>query len=203
MKTSEPLESFLEKTFGALDGVLDGYKAEMNGQEVGTLKSLGNGIARVEGLPGVRSEELILFPDNVLGMVFNVDATEVGVILLGESPALKAGAEVKRTRRILEVPVGEGLIGRLVDPMGRPLDGLGPVGCAERRPVEREAPEIMDRAPVTVPLQTGLKVVDALIPIGRGQRELILGDRQTGKTAIALDTIINPVSYTHLTLPTN
>lgn len=191
MKTSEPLESFLEETFAALDGVLDGYGAEMNGQEVGTLKSLGNGIARVEGLPGVRSEELILFPDNVLGMVFNVDATEVGVILLGESPMLKAGSEVKRTRRILEVPVGEGLIGRLVDPMGRPLDGLGPVGCAERRPVEREAPEIMDRAPVTVPLQTGLKVVDALIPIGRGQRELILGDRQTGKTAIALDTIIN------------
>ena len=152
---------------------------------------MGHGIARVEGLPGVRSEELLLFPDNVLGMVFNVDATEVGVILLGESPTLKAGAEVKRTRRILEVPVGEGLIGRLVDPMGRPLDGLGAIGGPEWRPVEREAPEIMDRAPVTVPLQTGLKVVDALIPIGRGQRELILGDRQTGKTAIALDTIIN------------
>ena len=191
MKTSDALRSFLEDTFTALDDVLGAYRGEMNGQEVGTLSFVGHGIARVEGLPGVRSEELLLFPDNVLGMVFNVDATEVGVILLGESATLKAGAEVKRTRRILEVPVGEGLIGRLVDPMGRPLDGLGAIRGAERRPVEREAPEIMDRAPVTVPLQTGLKVVDALIPIGRGQRELILGDRQTGKTAIALDTIIN------------
>ena len=113
MKTSEALRSFLEETFTALDDVLGGYRAEMNGQEVGTLSFVGHGIARVEGLPGVRSEELLLFPDNVLGMVFNVDATEVGVILLGESATLKAGAEVKRTRRILEVPVGEGLIGRL------------------------------------------------------------------------------------------
>jgi F-type H+-transporting ATPase subunit alpha len=191
LKTSEGLSSFLEGTFTDLDDVLRGYRAELKTQEVGTVKSLGYGIARVEGLPGVRSEELVSFPDNVLGMVLNVDATEVGVILLGESPTLKAGFEVKRTRRILEVPVGRGLIGRLVDPMGRPLDGLGAIGGSERRPVERAAPEIMDRAPVTVPLQTGLKVVDALIPIGRGQRELILGDRQTGKTAIALDTIIN------------
>ncbi len=191
MQKSEAFKSFLDETFTALDGVLEGYKTAIDAQEVGTLSFVGQGIARVEGLLSARSEELILFPDNVLGMVFNVDTTEVGVILLGESPTLRAGSEVRRTRRILEVPVGEGLIGRVVDPMGRPLDGLGPVGGAERRPVEREAPAIMDRAPVTVPLQTGLKVIDALIPIGRGQRELILGDRQTGKTAIALDTIIN------------
>ena len=191
MEKSEALKAFLDETFATIDGVLERYKADLKGQEVGTLNYIGQGIARVEGLLGVRSEELVLFRDNVLGMVFNIDPSEVGVILLGESPTLKAGSEVRRTGRILQVPVGESLIGRLVDPMGRPLDDLGPLRTSKWLPVEREAPEIMDRAPVTVPLQTGLKVVDALIPIGRGQRELVLGDRQTGKTAIALDTIIN------------
>jgi F-type H+-transporting ATPase subunit alpha len=191
LQKSDTFKSVVDETFTTLNGVLEGYNAKIDAQEVGAVSFVGQGIARVEGLPGVRSEELILFSDNVLGMVFNIDATEVGVILLGESPMLGAGSEVRRTRRILEVPVGEELIGRVVDPMGRPLDGLGPVGGAEQRPVEREAPAIMDRAPVTVPIQTGIKVIDALVPIGRGQRELILGDRQTGKTAIALDTIIN------------
>ncbi|MCK4391054.1 MAG: alternate F1F0 ATPase, F1 subunit alpha [Desulfobacterales bacterium] len=191
MEENAALKSFLDDTFTAFDAVLEGHRAEPKGREVGTVNYIGQGIARLRGLPGVKSEELVRFPGDVLGMVVNVDPSEVGVILLGESPMLKAGSEVRRTGRVLEVPVGDGLIGRVLDPMGRPLDNLGPVSTSERRPVEREAPEIMDRDPVTVPLQTGLKVVDALIPIGRGQRELILGDRQTGKTAIALDTIIN------------
>jgi F-type H+-transporting ATPase subunit alpha len=191
MAATQVIEDFLHDAFSAFDGALKGHRAEMKGQQVGTASYIGQGIARVQGLTSVRSEELVRFPGDVLGMVFNVDPSEVGVVLLGESPTLKAGAEVRRTGRILDVPVGDGLIGRFVDAMGRPLDNLGPVPATERRPVEREAPEIMDRAPVMVPLQTGLKVVDALIPIGRGQRELILGDRQTGKTAIALDAIIN------------
>jgi F-type H+-transporting ATPase subunit alpha len=191
LEKSDVLKAFLDGTFATLDGVLEGYATEVKGRDIGTLNFIGQGIARVEGLPGVRSEELVLFPDSVLGMVFNVDPLEVGVILLGESPTLRAGAEVRRTGQVLQVPVGDALIGRMVDPMGRPLDDLGPLRASGWLPIEREAPEIMDRAPVNVPLQTGLKVVDALIPIGRGQRELILGDRQTGKTAIALDTIIN------------
>ena len=191
MKTNRLLKSFLDDTFTAFDGVLESHRAELKGQDVGTVNYVGQGIARVEGLPGVRSEELVRFPGDIVGMVFNIDPTEVGVVLLGESRMLKAGSEVQRTGRVQDVPVGDALIGRFVDAMGRPLDNLGPVRATERRPVERKAPAIMDRAPVTVPLQTGLKVVDALIPIGRGQRELILGDRQTGKTAIALDTIIN------------
>jgi len=191
LKTNSLLKSFLDDTFTAFDGVLESHRAELKGQDVGTVNYLGQGIARVEGLPGVRSEELVRFPGDIVGMVFNIDPTEVGVVLLGESRLLKAGSEVQRTGRVQDVPVGDALIGRFVDAMGRPLDNLGPVRASERRPVERQAPAIMDRAPVTVPLQTGLKVVDALIPIGRGQRELILGDRQTGKTAIALDTIIN------------
>ncbi len=191
MEENAALKSFLDDVFTVFDAVLEGHRAEPKGREVGTVNYIGQGIARLDGLPGVKSEELVRFPGDVLGMVVNVDPSEVGVILLGESSMLKAGSEVRRTGRVLEVPVGDGLIGRVLDPMGRPLDNLGPVSASERRPVEREAPEIMDRDPVTVPLQTGLKVVDALIPIGRGQRELILGDRQTGKTAIALDTIIN------------
>jgi F-type H+-transporting ATPase subunit alpha len=183
--------TFLDDTFTILDQVLKRSRPELGVHEVGTVNYVGQGIARVEGLPNVRSEELVRFPENLLGMVFNVDPTEVGVIMLDESDDLRAGTEARRTGRVLDVPVGDSLLGRVVDAMGRPLDDRGPIHISQRRPVEREAPAIMDRAPVTVPLQTGLKVVDALIPIGRGQRELILGDRQTGKTAIALDTIIN------------
>jgi F-type H+-transporting ATPase subunit alpha len=191
LEKREPLKALADGMFLAFDSALGSYRPELKAREVGVVSFVGQGVARVEGLPCVRSEELILFADNVLGMVFNVDVSEVGVILLGESPTLKAGSEVRRTDQILQVPVGDALIGRLIDPMGRPLDDLGPLRTTEWRPVEREAPEIMDRSPVTVPLQTGLKVIDALIPIGRGQRELILGDRQTGKTAIALDAMIN------------
>lgn len=187
----EDLKVFLDHTFSILDHALEEFRPELKAHEVGAVKYVSQGISRVEGLPSVRSEELVRFPGNLLGMVFNADPTEVGVILLDESGTLRAGAEVRRTGKILDVPVGEALLGRVVDAMGRPLDKKGPVRTLERRPVEREAPAIMDRSPVTVPLQTGLKVIDALIPIGRGQRELILGDRQTGKTAIALDTIMN------------
>ena len=136
-------------------------------------------------------EELLEFPGGVFGIAFNVDEDEIGVVLLGDYWHLHAGDEVERTGRVMDVAVGDGLLGRVIDPLGRPLDGKGPVAAGERLPIERPAPAIMDRAPVTVPLQTGLKVIDALIPIGRGQRELILGDRQTGKTAIAIDTILN------------
>jgi F-type H+-transporting ATPase subunit alpha len=145
----------------------------------------------VSGLPGVGFDELVAFPGDVLGIAFNVDADEIGVVLLGEYWHLHTGDEVQRTGRVMDVAVGEELLGRVIDPLGKPLDGNGPVASGKRIPVERPAAPIMDRAPVTVPLQTGLKVIDALIPVGRGQRELILGDRQTGKTAIAIDTILN------------
>ena len=178
----------------AFDALAASREREVSGllvQEVGTVTYVGEGIARVKGLPNVQSEELLAFEDGQRGMAFNLDPTEVGVVLLDESRRLDAGDEVHRTGRILDVPVGDALVGRVVDALGRPLDEQGSVRATEHRPVEREAPAIMDRAPVETPLQTGLKVIDALIPIGRGQRELILGDRQTGKTAIALDTIIN------------
>src|ERR1700678_1710702 len=155
------------------------------------IKSVSVGIAKVAGLPGVGFEELIRFPGDLYGIAFNVDEDEIGVVLLGDCYKLRAGDEVERTGRVMDVPVGDGLIGRVIDPLGGPLDGKGPVASNQRLPIERPARPIMDRAPVTVPLQTGIIVVDALIPIGRGQRELILGDRQTGKSAIAIDTILN------------
>ncbi len=159
--------------------------------EVGTVTSVSRSVVRLTGLPNLGAEELVQFPHGQFGMAFNLDEHEVGVILLDKSTGLSAGADARRTGRVLDVPVGEELLGRVVDPLGRPLDEHGPVHATERLPCEREARPIMQRAPVTVPLQTGIKVIDALIPIGRGQRELILGDRQTGKTAIALDAIIN------------
>jgi F-type H+-transporting ATPase subunit alpha len=163
--------------------------------EVGTVTSVSRGVVRLAGLPHVQSEELVRFGANQFGLAFNLDVGETGVILLDEADDLSAGADAHRTGRVLDVPVGEELLGRVIDPLGRPLDDRGPVNTSARLPCEREARPIMQRAPVTVPLQTGIKVVDALIPIGRGQRELILGDRQTGKTAIALDTIVNQRSH--------
>ncbi|HLH00519.1 MAG TPA: alternate F1F0 ATPase, F1 subunit alpha [Bryobacteraceae bacterium] len=160
-------------------------------REYGIVNFVGQGIARVRGLPNVRSEELVRFSGDRLGMTFNLDPDEVGVVLLDDCTAVESGSEVWRTNRVLDVPVGEALLGRVVDPVGRPLDNAGPVETRFRATIECEAPSIMDRDPVTVPLQTGTKVVDALIPVGRGQRELILGDRQTGKTGIALDCILN------------
>jgi len=170
---------------------LASYTAELSPQIVGRVSYLGKGIARVIGMSEVQSEELLAFPGGTLGMAFNVNTREIGVIMLGDYHHLRSGDEVRRTGRVLDVPVGKELTGRVVDPAGRVLDNKGGLRHRQRRPVERPAPAIMDRAPVTAPLMTGLKAVDALIPIGRGQRELILGDRQTGKTAIAIDTIIN------------
>lgn len=160
-------------------------------QETGEIITIGAGIARVSGLPGAGLEELIRLPGGLYGIAFDLDESAIGVVLLGDYEHLQTGDRVERTGRVMDIPVGEGLIGRVVDPLGRPLDGRGPVTYTERLPIERPAPGIMDRAPVTAPLLTGIKVIDALIPVGRGQRELILGDRQTGKTAIAIDTILN------------
>ncbi len=185
------LVGFISEAFQRLDQILVTQRPELTQREVGVVDFVGHGIVRVSGLPNVRSEEIVRFPGDVFGLVFNIDPEEIGVILLNAGEHLKTGQEVRRTGRVLDVPVGEELLGRVVDAMGRPLDNKGDVRTIRRLPVEREAPPVMARAPVTVPLQTGLKVVDSLIPIGRGQRELILGDRQTGKTAIALDTIIN------------
>lgn len=164
---------------------------ELRCQEVGCVTFVSNGIARATGLPNVRSQEQVCFANGSSGLAFNLDADEVGIVLLECRDDLQAGSEVLRTGRVLDAPVGEGLLGRVIDATGRVLDNQAPLPIVERRPIERPAPAIMDRDPVAVPLQTGIKVIDALVPIGRGQRQLILGDRQTGKTAIALDTILN------------
>ena len=187
----ESLQSVFDSAFAGISQVREAFTPQLTPREVGTITSVATGIAKVSGLPGVGFEELVTFPGDVLGIAFNVDEDEIGVVLLGEYWHLHAGDEVERTGRVMDVAVGDGLLGRVIDPLGRPLDGNGPVASSKRLPIERPAAPIMDRAPVTVPLQTGLKVIDALIPIGRGQRELILGDRQTGKTAIAIDTILN------------
>ena len=181
----------LEQTFDLLQQIMDREEPLPEMREVGRVHYVGRSTVLVKGLPGARSEELISFAGGHLGMAFNVDQDLVGVVLLDESRDISAGSVARRTGRVVETPVGEGLIGRMIDPLGRVLDKGGRVQAAEFRQVERDAPAIMERAPVTVPLQSGVKAVDALIPIGRGQRELILGDRQTGKTQIALDTIIN------------
>ena len=187
----EGLGPVFERAFAALTQARESFAPRLALREVGTVTSVATGIAKVAGLPGVGFEETLEFPGGVFGIAFNVDPDEIGVVLLGDYTRLRAGDAVERTGRVLDVAVGDGLLGRVIDPLGQPLDGRGPVAAAERLPVERAAAAIMDRAPVTVPLQTRLKVIDALIPIGRGQRELIVGDRQTGKTAIAIDTIIN------------
>ncbi len=161
-------------------------------QEVGFVANVSTGVAQVRGLPGVGFEELVSFADGTMGIAFSIDVDEVGVVLLGEAPGIRAGDQVQRTGRVTDVPVGDALLGRVVDPLGRPLDDGPPLPQGgPRLPVERDAKPIMDRAPVSTPLQTGIKAIDALVPMGRGQRELILGDRQTGKSAVALDTILS------------
>ncbi|WP_235048336.1 alternate F1F0 ATPase, F1 subunit alpha [Arcticibacter svalbardensis] len=160
-------------------------------QEVGHVTSVATGIVKVSGLGGVGFEELLKFSEDLYGIAYNLDEEEIGVILLGEDTLLNAGDEVQRTGRVMDIPVGDHLIGRVIDPMGMPIDGKGAIPISKRLPIERPAPAIMDRMAVNAALQTGIKVVDALIPIGRGQRELIVGDRQTGKTQIAIDTILN------------
>ena len=188
---SGSLQSVFDGTFASISQGLEAFTPHLQAREVGVIMTVSAGIAKVSGLPSVGFDELVTFSGGVSGIAFNVDEDEIGVVLLGEYWHLHAGDEVERTGRVMDVAVGDGLLGRVIDPLGRPLDGNGPMTAGERLPIERPATPIMDRAPVTVPLQTGLKVIDALIPIGRGQRELILGDRQTGKTAIALDTILN------------
>ena len=159
--------------------------------EVGTVISVGDGIARVHGLEKVMYSELLEFPHGIAGMALNLEEDQVGSVLLGEASKVKEGDLVKRTKKIMAVPVGEAMIGRVVNPLGQPVDGKGPIATDQLNPVERIAPGIVDREPVKLPLQTGLKSIDSMIPIGRGQRELIIGDRQTGKTAVAVDAIIN------------
>jgi F-type H+/Na+-transporting ATPase subunit alpha len=188
---ADSLQNSFDRAFAVLSRGRETFTPQLTAQEVGTITGVATGIARVSGLPGVGFDELVMFPGDVYGIAFNVDPEEIAVVLLGEYWHLNTGDEVRRTGRVMDVAVGDGLLGRVIDPLGRPLDGNGPVAASRRLPIERPATAIMDRAPVTVPLQTGIKVIDALIPIGRGQRELILGDRQTGKTAIAIDTILN------------
>ncbi len=185
------LYEVMEDLFSAVDQVLDEETPEPAVRDVGKIDAIGSGIATVSGLKGVRAEELLVFEDGEIGMAFNLDPDEIGVIMLDDSDRLRAGGEVRRTRRIMSAPAGDAVIGRVLDPRGKPADGGPNLRNADMRPAERPAPAIMDRAPVATPLQTGIKVIDTLIPIGRGQRELILGDRQTGKTAIALDAIAN------------
>ena len=170
---------------------LAGYEALVDVAEVGTVIEAGDGIARIYGLEKAMAGELLEFPHEVYGMVLNLEEDNVGAVLLGEAEAIKEGDQVKRTGRITSVPVGEALTGRVVNALGQPIDGKGPIDTKELRPIERLAPGVVDRRPVKEALQTGIKAIDAMIPIGRGQRELIIGDRQTGKTAIAIDAIIN------------
>lgn len=193
-RTNDELDSFLEAALADFADALESRGPDLRAHEVGKVMQVGDGIALLNGLPGAQSEELLQFSGGEMGLAFNLDEAAIGAVLLDSSDDLEAGQEVSRKGRVPDVPVGEALLGRVLDPLGRPLDGGGPVRVAKRSPIERNAPAIMDRAPVSEPLQTGLKVVDALIPVGRGQRELILGDRQTGKTAIAVDTILNQAS---------
>ena len=170
---------------------LAGYESAVDVAEVGSVIETGDGIARIYGLEKAMAGELLEFPHEVFGLVLNLEEDNVGAVLLGEAEAIKEGDLVKRTGRIAAVPVGDALVGRVVNALGQPIDGKGPIDAKESRPIERFAPGVVDRRPVKEALQTGIKAIDAMIPIGRGQRELIIGDRQTGKTAIAIDTIIN------------
>ena len=185
------LQQVFDSAFAEMRHAREAFTPQLAPREIGTITSIATGIAKVSGLPGVGFEEVLRFAGDVYGIAFNVDEDEIGVVLLGDYGQLHVGDEVERRGHVMDVPVGNALIGRIMNPLGRSLDGNGPVVTSGRLPIERMAPHIMDRAPVTVPLQTGIKVIDALIPIGRGQRELIVGDRQTGKTTIALDTILN------------
>lgn len=177
----------------ALDDFVSSYKpSDTPTQEVGYVATAGDGIAHVTGLPGCMANELLTFEDGTLGLAFNLDAREIGVVILGDFAGIEEGQEVRRTGEVLSVPVGDGYLGRVVDPLGKPLDGLGEIqGIEGRRILEAQAPDVMHRHPVDEPLSTGLKAIDAMTPIGRGQRQLIIGDRQTGKTSIAIDTILN------------
>jgi len=185
------LARWLDQAIDRLEEAAERMHPELRLQEVGIVTQVGGGIVRVQGLPGVTAEELVTFEDGGLGIVFNLAPDEVEVMPLEDRPDLAAGSLVRATGREADTPVGEALLGRVLDATGRVLDGGEALGATARWPVERPAPAILDRAPVTVPLETGIKTLDALIPIGRGQRELIIGDRLTGKTTVAVDAILN------------
>src|SRR5918994_2016265 len=174
-----------------IKSAIDQFDSGVETRSVGTIVEVGDGIAQIYGLSGALASELLEFPGGVMGMAFNLEEETVGALILGDYTDLKEGDQVKTTGRVVEVPVGDALIGRVVNPLGEPIDGKGPIETTRTRPAERIAPGVIVRQPVDTPVQTGIKAIDALIPIGRGQRELIIGDRQTGKTAIAIDTIIN------------
>ena len=180
-----------EEISSLIKSQLANYQDELTVQETGTVTYVGDGIARVTGLENALAGELVEFENGVFGMAQNLESNDVGIIILGKYDEIREGDTVKRTGRIMEVPVGEGLIGRVVNALGQPIDGMGPINTTSTRPVEVKAPGVMERKSVFEPLQTGLKAVDALVPIGRGQRELIIGDRKTGKTSVAIDTILN------------
>lgn len=181
----------VKDVFGIVQDTIDLQSAKMNIEEISTVSSVSGGTAEVSRLDNVQMEELLMFPNNVMGMTFTLSENSVGVVFLNQPDEIKAGDRVHRTGRVVDVPVGERLLGRVIDPLGNPLDGAGRIVTVNRRKIEREAYPIMARAPVSTPLQTGIKAIDSFTPIGRGQRELILGDRQTGKTALAVDAIIN------------
>ena len=180
-----------EEIASVLKSQIENYQAEVEVDEVGTVLEVGDGIARIYGLRNCMAMEMLELPHGVTGLTLNLEEENVGAVLLGEDTLIKEGDLVKRTGKVLRVPVGEALVGRIVDPLGQPLDDKGPIETTEYRPVEFKAPGVVERQPVKEPLQTGLKAIDSMIPIGRGQRELIIGDRQTGKTSIIVDTIIN------------
>lgn len=189
-----PINQFtktIKSTFALMDKGRKNHTLSFAPREVGSVISVSAGIVKVSGLPGVGFEELLKFPGSLFGIAYNIDEDEIGAILLGEDSLLNVGDEVERTGRVMDIPVDNSLIGRVINPLGEPKDGKSTIAFTKRLPIERPAHAIMERATVSVPLQTGLKVIDALIPVGRGQRELILGDRQTGKTAIAIDAILN------------
>ena len=170
---------------------IEEFGTELTLVDVGTVVEVGDGIARIQGLQGARYNEILEFPNSVMGLALNLEEDTVGAAIMGDANVVKEGDSVRATGRIIEVPVGDSIIGRVIDPLGRPIDGRGPIASSETRPVERIAPNVVTRQSVDTPVQTGIKAIDAMIPIGRGQRELIIGDRSTGKTAIAIDTIIN------------
>src|ERR1700723_1383575 len=170
---------------------IENYQQTLAVEEVGTVISVGDGIARIHGLDKCMAGEMIEFPHDVFGIALNLEEDQVGAVLLGDYTEIKEGDTVKRTGKIMSVPVGDGMIGRVVDALGNPIDDKGPIQSSQRNPLERLAPGVIDRQPVREPIQTGIKSIDAMIPIGRGQRELIIGDRQIGKTAIIIDTILN------------
>ena len=185
------MDKSLEKISSLIKKQIENFESQIQSDDIGTVISSGDGICLVYGLNKAMMGELVVFNNDVYGMVMNIEEDHIGVILLGDCNLIKEGDEARRTNKVMQTIVGDELLGRVINPLGQPIDGLGPINAKKYRPIERIAPGVMVREPVNKPLQTGIKAIDAMIPIGRGQRELIIGDRQVGKTAIAIDTIIN------------